>query len=132
MVEPKVRLSIEVPGATILSSQECEENPKENYNLEKLVVETPAKKKWQKPRKEVLTIKTRKSRTATQSISICKEAYLAMIGAQGEQGSSHPYNISHKKWEGMTSKERLEVHMKEIAEHIGGVGAKFSYTILDD
>ena len=38
MVEPKVSLNLLVPGAGILSSQECEKNPKKNYDEHKVLI----------------------------------------------------------------------------------------------
>lgn len=132
MMEAKVRLSIEVPGAVMLSSQVCEENPKECYNVERITIDVPSKKKYGKPTKETLVVHTRKSRPAKQVISIYKDSYLAMRAIQGEPGTNHPYNYPHKKWAKLSNKDRLELHLKQIAEHIAGEGAKFSYVVLDD
>ena len=38
MIETKVRLSMSIPGAQMLSEQECSENPKENYQQETITV----------------------------------------------------------------------------------------------
>ena len=71
MSEIKVRLSMTVPGAQMLSSQECEKNPKESYDVFKLRVHNGRGKNST----ELLTVATRKSKTAKQSISMTKEAY---------------------------------------------------------
>ena len=48
MSEPKVRLSMKVRGAQLLSSQECEKNPKVNYNKQTIVLNTNKKGKYLK------------------------------------------------------------------------------------
>jgi hypothetical protein len=124
MVGPKVRLSLVIPGAIRLSSQECEKNPQESYNENKVFVSYTVGKKKPKLIKETITFKTRKSRTATQSISICKEAYYAMI--------KFPPNTSriYKNWENLTRQARLEAHFDSIANDLHA--SSYSYEVLDE
>ena len=77
MSEIKVRLSMEVPGATMLSSQDCEKmSKKEAYDSFSITVNVKKKKgKKQVIDKEILHINTRKSKPAKQCISISREAY---------------------------------------------------------
>lgn len=130
MIEPKVRLSLVVPGATMLSRQECLKNPKESYNTHRILLETE-EGKGKKRVKELITVKTRKSKPATQSLSICKEAYDYMVNPDI---APLPYNEKDKKgktlWASMSIEERLKFHMEEIAKGLGA--SEYSYEILDD
>ena len=127
MSEIKVRLSMTVPGAGMLSSQECEKNPKESYNVTKLRVQNGRGKNST----ELITVATRKNKTAKQSISITKEAYDYMVS---DELSSEICSLLHKYpkhvWLKMTPKQRLETHLSIIAESFNAIG--FTYEILDD
>lgn len=127
MSEIKVRLSMTVPGAGMLSSQECEKNPKESYNVTKLRVQNGRGKNST----ELITVATRKNKTAKQSISITKEAYDYMVSNEFESKCS---SLLHKYpkhvWLKMTPKQRLEAHLSIIAESFNAIG--FTYEILDD
>ena len=127
MSEIKVRLSMTVPGAQMLSSQECEKNPKENYDVTKLRVRNGRGKNST----ELITVATRKNKTAKQSISITKEAYDYMVSNEFKSTSSsllrkYPKHV----WLKMTPKQRLEAHLSIIAESFNAIG--FTYEILDD
>lgn len=84
MSEIKVRLSMEAPGTSMLSSQDCEKmSKKEAYDHTILVVEQQVRKgKKLVTEKETLHINTRKSKPARQCISISKEAYSYMTDAK--------------------------------------------------
>lgn len=127
MSEIKVRLSMEVPGAVMLSSQDCEKmSKKEAYDHTTIVVEQKVKKgKKLVTEKETLHINTRKSKPARQSISISKEAYSYMTDAR-----EIPLARLLKTWGNMTVAQRLEYHLNLIAENFGA--ASFSYEVLDD
>jgi hypothetical protein len=127
MYEPKVRLNLVIPGATMLSSQECEKLPqKEAYNLQKIDVSYKTKKgKKVVFEKDTLHIYTRKSRTAKQSLSINQEAYYHMIDAKNV-----PSPKFAKTWKNMSNKNRLEYHLDLIAEALKAIS--YSYEILDD
>lgn len=116
-----------VPGAQMLSSQECEKNPKESYDITKLRVRNGRGKNST----ELITIATRKNKTAKQSISITKEAYDYMVS---DEFSSEIYSLLHKYpkhvWLKMTPKQRLEAHLSIIAESFNAIG--FTYEVLDD
>ena len=127
MSEIKVRLSMTVPGAQMLSSQECEENPKESYDVTKLRVRNGRGKNST----ELITVATRKNKTAKQSISITKEAYDYMVS---DELSSEICSLLRKDpkhvWWKMTPKQRLEAHLSIIAESFNAIG--FTYEVLDD
>lgn len=118
---------MEVPGATMLSSQDCEKmSKKEAYDHTIIVVEQKVKKgKKLVTEKETLHINTRKSRPARQSISISKEAYSYMTDAK-----EIPSPRLLKTWGSMTAAQRLEYHLNLIAENFGATS--FSYEVLDD
>ena len=127
MSEIKVRLSMTVPGAQMLSSQECEKNPKESYDIIKLRVHNGRGKNST----ELITVATRKNKTAKQSISITKEAYDYMVS---DELSSEICSLLCKDpkhvWLKMTPKQRLEAHLSIIAESFNAIG--FTYEVLDD
>lgn len=127
MIETKVRLSLVVPGATMLSSQDCEKmSKKEAYSHETLTIEYPVKKgKKTKTEKETLHIFTRNSKPAQQNISISKESYNYMTNAR-----EIPSAKLTKVWGKMSVTQRLEWHFKVIAEHFNAYS--FNYEILDD
>ena len=127
MEEIKVRLSLEVPGATMLSSQDCEKmSKKDAYDHSLMSIETQEKKGKKLIRKnEVLHINTRKLKTVKHNISICKEAYVYMIDSK-----EIPTASIRKSWGGMSKKQRLEFHLNNIAEHFHALS--FTYEILDD
>ena len=127
MNEIKVRLSMEVPGAIMLSSQDCEKmSKKEAYDHTIVIVEQKVKKgKKLVTKKETLHINTRKSIPARQCISISKEAYSYMTDAK-----EIPSPKLLKTWGSMTTAQRLEYHLNLIAEDFGATS--FSYEVLDD
>ena len=128
MSEIKVRLSMEVPGATMLSSQDCEKmsKKKDAFDHTTIVVEHQVKKgKKLVTEKETLHINTRKSKPAKQCISISKEAYSYMT-----DGREIPSARMLKVWGNMTTAQRLEYHLSLIAENFGATS--YSYEVLDD
>ena len=148
MTEIKVRLSMSVPGAQMLSSQECEENPKKNYNVETVSIKFKTKKG--KPQKEKITVKTRKNRLVKQSLNISKEAYDYMINAdlppteklakklyiykapsKDKNDKTKKLKIETTVWaHNFNPMKRLDWHMARIAESLGAVDYEFE--VLDD
>lgn len=124
MFEPKISLSFIVPGTVMLSSQECEENPKESYDEHKLVIkETKGKGKHKKEIKKIISFKTRKSRTAIRHINISNEAYDYML-------NNTVNGINQKKWVNMPKDARLKAHFDLMASDFHAIS--YSYEILDD
>lgn len=138
MNDIKVRLSLCVPGAQMISKQECLKNPKDSYNTDKMTVEyTVGKGKKTKVKKEILTIKTRKSRVAKQNINICSEAYYHMIASSEPPTPKYAKPVGYKQngdpisvWSTMSVDARLEVNLGLIAEHFNAT--EYSYEVLDD
>lgn len=127
MSETKVRLSMEVPGAIMLSSQDCEKlSKKDAYDHFVSVVEEQVQKgKKIIIKREVLHVNTRKSKPAKQNMSISKEAFDYMTSAK-----EIPSPKMKKTWGSMSIAQRLEYHLGIIAENFNALS--FSYKILDD
>lgn len=137
MAEQKVSLSLFVPGAKILSSQECEKNPKESYNEEKVDLSyTKGKGKNKKVIKKVITIKTRKQRLITHNMSISVEAYKYMLSTPISARYSKPIkrdnngDVIARVWDIMSIKDRLNKYFDILAHDFNAVS--YSYEILDD
>lgn len=62
---------------------------------------------------------------ARQTVNISKEAYTYMVG-----DNSAPSHITHKAWIGMSKKERLQTHLKMIADDLGGTS--YTYKVFED
>lgn len=137
MIEAKVRLNLNVPGAKRLSSQECEENPKKNYNEQNIIVRyTKGKGNHQKEAKKVITIRTKKQQMITQTINICAEAYQYMISTPTSPKLARPVkaqNGEHKLvrvWDTLPIRERLKHYFDSIAHDLHAVS--YSYEVLGD
>lgn len=148
MSEIKVRLSMSVPGAQMLSSQECDKNPKRNYNTETITMEFHTKKG--KIHKEPIVIKTRKCRLVKQSLNISKEAYdymtdetqppteklarklfVTTIVGKGKNGKPKKDMKETTVWAHLfTPMKRLDWHMARIAESLGAV--HYEFEVFDD
>lgn len=137
MTELKVSLSFFVPGANMLSSQECDKNPKENYNEDKMLIRfTKGKGKHQKEREKFLIIRTRKQKLAIQKLNICEEAYKYMLSTPTSVKLSRPTkrnkdgDVIERVWDTMSVHERLKKHFDLLAHDFHAVS--YSYEILDD
>lgn len=147
MTDTKLRLSLSVPGAQLLSEQECSKNPKNSYNTTVIPIEFRTKKGNIK--KENIVIRTRKQRLVKQSINISREAYDYMIDPQcppaelgkkllitkviGKNPNGKPIKVvkettvwAHK----YNEKQRLAYHLDKLAASLGAV--KYTYEILED
>lgn len=136
-MEIKVRLSISIPGAQMLSSQECDKNPKESYDESKVLIKhTKGKGKHQKEAKKLLVIQTRKQKLVIQNINICEEAYKSMLSSPTSAKFSKPTkknkngDVIERVWDTMSVHERLKKHFDQIAHDLHAVS--YSYEILGD
>lgn len=120
--EIKVNLTVVLPGRTMMSEQECSENPKENYDTFSLQIVDNDKGK---DKRYTISPKLRKSVPATQSMNISREAYnyMSSIG-------SCPAKVKLRDWEHLHPRQRLEYHLRMICESVKGV--KYSYVIFSD
>lgn len=137
MTELKVSLSFFVTGANMLSSQECDKNPKENYNEDKMLIRlTRGKGKHQKEREKYMIIRTRKQKLAIQKLNICEEAYKYMLSTPTSVKLSRPTkrnkdgDVIERVWDTMSVHERLKKHFDLLAHDFHAVS--YSYEILDD
>ena len=148
MTEVKVRLSMSVPGAQMLSEQECSKNPKTSYNSETVTIKFTTKKG--KFHKEDITIRTCKNRLVKQLLNISKEAYDYMTAADqppteklakklfiyktiGKDKDGKPKKVKTETtvWaHQFNPKKRLDWHIANIAATLGAVDYQFE--ILDD
>jgi len=123
--EIKVSLSIILQGGVMYSQEQAkaleEEKVGTGYDVFSMRVE--GLKKGKKDT-ETITVKTRKCKPAGQSLNLSVDAYEYMIGEEA------PYFVKPRDWERLTKKQRLETHLKRIAEGLGGVS--FTYAILDN
>ena len=115
---------MKVQGANMMSSQECDKNPKENYNKHKMLV-SYTKKKGKFPKKvtELIVFSTRKQTLITHSINMYEEAYKFML-----ETPVAPYN--QKTWKKLSINEKLKAHFDIIAYDFNALS--YSYEILDD
>lgn len=123
MSEIKVSVSITLQGGVMLTQAEAEQLEKNKvgtgYDL------TRVKVKNKKGNADVLNVRTRKSRTVTQTISMYKEAYEYMTSKD-----SCPTSIKQYVWAKMKPVERLKVHLDLVCKHLRGIS--YTYKVFDD
>lgn len=141
--EIKVSLNVILPGRIMLSKDECLKTTqkeitrkrKNGQSYKKVIdVQVEDLNKMDKrtievadsngKNKEVLTIYTRKCKPATQSINLYKDTYDYMVSKEC------PEWCKVSMWNQMGKKARLEAHLKQIAEHLGG--ELLSYQVFED
>lgn len=135
MAEPKISLSLLVPGANMLSSQECEKNSKDNYEEFKVTVST-VKGIGKNPKevKKVYTVHTRKSRLITHHINMTNEAYEWMLDTPTNSKLAKPLKLNNagdvikRVWDTLSIHQRLKAHFDLIAHDLKAV--TYSYEIL--
>lgn len=133
MVEPKLSLTLVLPGSIMVSQQVAENKPEELTEEHKIFLFKNHKSKKNK-NPEVITFRTRKSIPAKQVLKMSQEAYEAML----EESTSPKYNkvIAEVKgkiirvWDTMSEDARIKKHCELIAHDMGAID--FSYNILDD
>lgn len=134
MSEIKLNLSIETPGRAMFRENEClkkiERHLKRNGKTRLLIDTVYDSDKTEKnilvlDKGDVYTYHTRKCIPARQIVNISKEAYTYMVG-----NDSTPSHITHKAWIGMSKKERLQTHLKMIADDLGGTS--YTYKVFED
>ncbi len=124
MVEPKVSLSLLIPGANLLTSGFYEKNPQTGYDKHKVFIEyIKGKGKNKKKIKETLIVKTRKQSLVTQNINMTREAYEYMLETPTSTKLS-------KGWNNLSIDIRLRHHFDLIAHDFGA--KSYSYEILGD
>lgn len=143
MDEIKLSLTIALPGSTMLSKEECLKTTQKTVERKtkggkmykksiKVLVEDETKMDKNTLRisdekgknTETITFFTRRSRPASQSINLGRDAYNYMISCEP------PAWVKPKDWQRMSKKERLKNHLTRIAEGLGG--KLTSYKVFDD
>lgn len=144
MIDIKLNLSIELPGSTMLSKEECLKTTRKVIGkktkagkIYKKAIEVKVED-WDKMEKhsmrvantkgtnpEIITFHTRKCKPAKQSLNMSKEAYEYMIGKDSCPSWSKP-----GKWAAMSEKERLEAHLQRTVEYLGGIS--YTYQVFED
>lgn len=137
----KVSLSITLPGRVLLNNNDCLKTiyKKQSVKLKNgKTIERMTSYQvddWDKTDthtmqvsdqgkdKETITFYTRKCRTAMQSLKISDIAYKNML-------SSCPETMQPSEWKKLSLKQKLEAHLKEIMEGLGGIS--YTYQILGD
>ena len=143
MSTSKIRLSIILPGSVLLSQEEtcklqtrpvknASGNPKvENGKVVTEEVLVPDRSKFNqfemrimdKGKPETLKVSVRKSRPATQVISLSEEAYDYFTDPMAV-----PYKFKGV-WKSLTANQRVQWHCQQIAEAMGG--RLDSFVVLD-
>ena len=143
MSTSKIRLSIVLPGSTLLSQEETcklqtvtvkDKSGKPKVKDGKIVTQEvmlPDKHKFNhfeikvmdRGKPEVLKVATRKFRPAAQVVSLSEEAYENFIDP-----TFTPYKFKGV-WKALTDNQRIQWHCEQIAEAMGGrLG---SFVVLD-
>ena len=116
-------MSITLPGGVMLTQAEAKQLEKEKtgtgFDITKLKVED------KKGNKDVLSIKTRKYKSCSQSINMSKEAYDYMTS----KDSCLP-NIKSYVWAKMNKTQRLEAHLDLVCKALKGTS--YTYKVFDD
>lgn len=130
MADAKLSLTIELQGSTMMSPQECGENP-DNYDRNWMLLSVKSFDKKTKKffyRKEPLEFKTRKCKPATQVIKMSQEAYDYMTSIACPEWFINQGGIH--KWKQLSPEQRLELHLERTCKAMGG--KSYSYSIFGD
>lgn len=123
MNEIKVSVSVVSQGGVMLTQAEAEQLEKTKkglgFDLTRIKVED------KQGNVDILNVRTRKFRTVTQSVNMCKEAYEYMTSKDG-----CPPHIKQFVWAKMKPTQRLEAHLDLVCKHLRGVS--YTYKVFDD
>ena len=124
--EIKVSLSVTLQGSVMLSQEQAKalEKEKVGTGYDTFNMRVVGKKSDGEKDVQTITVKTRKSKPASQSLNLSRDAYNYMVSNEA------PYFVKPRDWERLTKKQRLEAHLKRIVEELGGVS--FTYAVLDN
>lgn len=125
MNDVKVSLSIILQGGVMYSQEQAKalEEEKVGTGYDTFSMRVEGLKNGEKDA-ETITVKTRKCKSAGQSLNLSMDAYEYMIGKEA------PHFVKPRDWERLTKKQRLEAHLKRICGELGGVS--FTYAVLDN
>lgn len=138
----KVSLQITLPGRVMWSKRDCLKLVRENKTLKDGSTKTfkklvPEEGKWEQFKLMVDIYEGKKKRgvqsyfinyrgckPATQTLNISEVAYKYMVSKEC------PYFMKPREWAPMSKKMRLEAHLNNIAESLGG--KVLDYHVFDD
>lgn len=128
MVEPKLSLTLVLPGSTMVSKQVASNKPEEFTKEEKVFVRN------QKNKVECVKFNTRICNTARQVLKMTQEAYDAML----QEPSNAKYNKVVGKvkgkiirvWDTMSEDARIRKHCEKIAHDFRAID--FDYQVLGE
>ena len=131
MSNVKLSVTIVLPGRTMMTSQECEKNPKVNYRRH--VIMLPVKRFDDKSKKaftknEPLEFHTRKCQKAKQVIRMSDEAYEYMTSVTCPEWF-FPIG-GPNQWKKLSNIQRLEYHLDRVCASLGGIS--YTYDIYKD
>lgn len=132
MVEPKMSLTLVLPGSTMVSQQVAENKPKEFTEENKMSFMSYNSKKGKGL--EVITFRTRKSIPARQVLKMSREAYEAMLSDPTD--SKYNKIVAKVKgklirvWDTMSEDTRIKKHCELIAHDMGAIS--FDYSVFED
>lgn len=129
MTEPKLSLTLILPGSIMVSQQVAENKPEELTEEHKMVF-----KNYKSKKTKAITFRTRKSIPARQVLKMSQEAYENML----RESTSPKYNriVAKSKnklikvWDTMTENIRIKKHCEIIAHDMGAID--FNFNILRD
>ena len=127
----KLSVTIVLPGSVMMTSQECEENPQENYDRNFMLLQVKKydyKTKKSYFKKEPLEFKTRKCKDATQVIKMYEEAYEYMTSVACPEWYLPMGGIN--KWKKLSKEQRLEEHLNRLCKAMGG--KSYTYAVYPD
>ena len=136
MIDNKISLTFILPGSTMMSSQECEKNPKKNYITHKIMMPHSIRGKRMKPVFKPMFIKTRGFRNALQHINMSTEAYVHMLNTPTSAKLAKVVKVDPKTgstiraWDLLSAHQRLCYHFDMIANDLHAIS--YSYEILED
>lgn len=117
MSETKVNLSIILKGRVMHSEQEAKaQNAYDIFSVE--VSDAKGKNR------ERIQVSMRGTKPAKQSINLSEEAYQHMINAK-----EVPFFIKEKHWKALNERQRLEMHLDRICQHLDGIS--YTYNVLE-
>jgi hypothetical protein len=129
----KVSLQITLPGRVLWSKRDCLKLVYETKTMKNGTKKTfkrliPEEDKWEQYKLKVYNspyiINYRGCKPATQTLNISEIAYKYMVSKEC------PAFMKPKEWASMSKKMRLETHLNNIAESLGG--KVFKYHVFED
>ena len=136
MIDNKLSLTFILPGSTMMSSQECEKNPKKNYMTHSIMMPHKIKGNKMKPVLKPMYVRTRGFRTSSQHINMSTEAYLYMLNTPTSAKLAKVVKVNPKTggairaWDLLTEHKRLCHHLDMIANDLHAIS--YTYEILQD